>query len=225
MVTVIIHLLERIKATRNMKLTNQKLFKVVMIWTIITSVFAWLPLIRIIGRPEEYYWSVGGLRGEGYSGQFWIFIPVVLLVLSMMYSAYRASRKVFYPLLVMWHLLFTGVVAHGIVQSGMDGTIEGQGLHWELPLWLFIIPCVVFLIAATSWVILDYKAGGVVSVSKWTLNNTKKLVGSIVLLIVALTLFRLGTNYNWVTALAIIFTILFWILLTASFQSVNKSES
>jgi hypothetical protein len=38
-----------------------------------------------------------------------------------------------------------------------------------------------------------------------------------VLLAAALVLFRAGTNYNWVTAVAIVTTIAHWILLAESF--------
>lgn len=30
----------------------------VMFWTVLTTLFAWLPLVRIIGRPEGYNWSI-----------------------------------------------------------------------------------------------------------------------------------------------------------------------
>lgn len=198
---------------------NQKLYKLVMIWTIITTVFAWLPLIRIIGRPEGYHWGVLGLSGEGFNGPFWIFIPLVLFVLAMMFSAYRTPRKVFYPLLIVWHLLFTGVVTAGILQSGTEATIQGQGLHWEFPLWILVIPCVLFLAAAVLWVVRDVKAGSKMTYTVWSGTNTKKLVAAFILLIAAIILFRLGTNYNWVTAVAIITTVLYWIILVESLQS------
>lgn len=207
-----------------MTIQDQKLFNLVMIWTIITTVFAWLPLIRIIGRPEGYHWSILGFSGEGFEGPFWIFIPLVLLVLSLMFSAYRAPRKVFYPLLIIWHLLFTGVVTAGILQGGSAATIQGQGLHWEFPLWVLIIPCVLFLAAVTLWVVRDVKAGSKMTFIAWSGINTKKLVVALSLLILAIILFRLGTNYNWVTAVAILTTIFYWIVMVGSFQQPNLKK-
>lgn len=38
-----------------------RLFGPVMGWTAITTIFAWLPLVRILGRPEGYEWAVLGI--------------------------------------------------------------------------------------------------------------------------------------------------------------------
>ena len=59
----------------------------------------------------------------------------------------------------------------------------------------------------------------------WSTRNTFRLVASLTLLLVGLVFFRLGTNYNWVTAVAIIFTITHWITLAWSFESVHGKDS
>ncbi len=205
--------------------TKERIFNTLMIWTIISSVFAWLPLVRIVGRPNEYNWGILGLKGEGTDGPFWVFILSSVFVISMLYSAFRAPRKIFYPLLLIWHFMVAIVVVRGLTMLGTEATIQGQGLHWEFPLWIIGIPAVFFLLLALAWVMADLKSPMGFETQKWTISNTRKLVVSFILLCMALFLFRLGTNYNWVTAMAIVTTVVQWILMVESFQSKKVQKN
>lgn len=194
------------------------LFGPVMIWTVLTTLFAWLPLVRIIGRPEGYRWSIGGLSGTGTEGPYWVFILLTLYALTLLFTAYRGPRRLFYPMLIVWHVAVTAVVVTGVAVGGSEATIQGQGLHWILPLWVVAIPCAAFTMLAIAWTIVDSRTGGSAEPGAWTRTNSRALGLSLLLLVAALFLFRAGTNYNWVTAAAIIATVLHWILLTESFQ-------
>lgn len=202
---------------------GKQLFGPVMIWTVFTTIFAWLPLVRIIGRPEGYQWSIGVLSGTGTQGPYWIFILLTLYVLILLFSAYRGPRSLFYPMLMVWHVAVTAVVVTGVVVGGSGATIQGQGLHWMIPLWVVAILCAAFTVLALVWTILDSQAGGAAAPAPWTRTNTGRLVAALLLLVGALILFRAGTNYNWVTAAAILATVLHWILLVESFQPVRPA--
>ena len=77
------------KESNNSKVSKKHvyIFNIIIIWTIITSIFTWLPLVRIIGRPKEYYWGVMSFQGEGTDGPYWIFILATTFVIFMLYSA------------------------------------------------------------------------------------------------------------------------------------------
>ena len=199
--------------------TRNRLFGVVMFWTVVTTLFAWLPLARIIGRPEGYQWGILGLSGQGTDGPYWIFIGLTAYVVVLLYSAFRLTRTVFYPMLVAWHVLVTSVVAAGVLDGGTAATIQGQGLRWSFGLWMLLIPCAACLALVIVWIAADRRAGGGPLAEPWSRPNTMRLVASLALLVVALALFRAGTNYNWVTAAAIVTTIAHWILLVESFAS------
>lgn len=201
-----------------MRKRKDTLFGAVLFWTILTTVFAWLPLVRIIGHPAGYEWAILRLSGKGTEGPFWVFILLTAYALAMLYSAYRGPRAVFYPMLILWHLAVTGVVIVGTVIGGSGAVWQGQGLHFSIPLWLLVAPFVLFAGLAIAWTVIDYRSGDAPTPNAWTRANSRVLAASLLLLAVALILFRLGSNYNWVTAAAIVSTVIHWILLVESFQ-------
>lgn len=202
---------------------HSRLLGPLMFWTVLTTVFAWLPLVRIIGRPEGYTWGILGLSGAGTQGPYWVFILLTVYAVTLLFSASRGPRVLFYPMLIVWHLAVTGVVIAGVVAGGAGATLQGQGLRFHLPLWLLVLPCLAFTALAIVWVLRDRRSGGAPEPGPWVRGNTVRLVASLVLLATALALFRAGTNYNWVTAAAIIATILHWILLAESFQPAKTA--
>lgn len=201
------------------------IFNTVIIWTIITSLFAWLPLVRIIGRPKEYYWGVMDFNGEGTDGPYWIFILASVFVIFMLYSTFRSRKRIVaYISILIWQLVILFIVC-GILSENTKGEIQGQGLHWELPLWLVLIPNIVFLVLTLYWIYLEYTQKKYFIAKPWTLINSRLLGASVIFLLIAITLFRLGNNYNWVTSLAIIVTIFQWFFMVESFKPKGKLKN
>ncbi len=194
----------------------------VMFWTVLTTIFAWLPLVRIIGRPEGYSWSILGLSGNGLDGPFWIFVPLTAYAVTLLFTAERGPRALFHVMLVFWHLTVTSVVITALVQGDGGAMWQGQALHLQIPLWVLAVPCVLFTLLAAAWVAIDRRFPRK-KTGPWCRDNTFRLVVSLLLLCVAVVLFRAGTNYNWVTAVAVIITIFHWLVLAWSFESVNKT--
>lgn len=206
-------------------LNRERLFGFVMFWTIATTVFAWLPLARIIGRPDGYTWQILRVSGAGTEGPFWIFILLTAYAVTLLLAAFRGPRALFYPMLLLWHFAVTAVVLAGAIRGGPDAVLQGQGLHFSIPLWLLGAPFVLFTMAALVWVALDHRSGAMRATTGWARANTGKLAASLLLAIVALVLFRLGNNYNWVTALAIVVAVLQWIVMAQSFAPVKRGTS
>jgi len=198
----------------------RRLFGPVMFWTVLTGIFAWLPLVRIVGRPEGYTWGILSLSGSGTDGPFWIFIVSTAYVLAMLFSLQRGPRVPSYFMVVAWHGLLTAVVIAALVLGGSDASWQGQGLRFAIPMWILVVPFALFTTLAAGWAITDHRAhrsGAGRPSTPWSLANTRRLAISLVLLTLALALFRAGTNYDGVTAAAIITTIVHWILLVDSF--------
>ena len=196
---------------------SRRLLGPVMFWTVLTTVFAWLPLVRIIGRHEGYHWRILGLAGKGLQGPFWIFIPLTAFAILLLFTAERGPRKLFRPLLIIWQLTVLVVIVDALVHGGDDAKWQGQGLHWTITMWVAVAPTAIFTIMALVWVAVDGKKGDPKQPQPWSRTNTLRLAASLVLLVVAIVLFRTGTNYNWATAVAIVTTILHWLVLAWSF--------
>lgn len=139
--------------------------------------------------------------------------------MTLLFTAHRGPRSVFRPLLLLWHGGVTAVVLYGALSGGADATVQGQGLRWELPMWGVGVVCALFTGLAAAWVVLDHRAGGEPAPAPWGRENTRRLVASLALLGAALAFFAAGTNYDWVTAVAIVLTVVHWILLAVSFES------
>lgn len=206
------------------KAINRRLFDGVLFWTAVTSIFAWLPLVRIIGRPDGYTWGILGLSGAGREGPWWIFVLLTIYVVTMLFCTFRGPRTLLYSMLVLWHLTVAGVVIASVALGGSGAVFQGQGLHFAIPMWILMVPFVLFAVATFTWIVLDARAGGAPERVGWNRTNTGWLLGSLALLGVALTLFRAGTNYNWVTAAAIITTILHWGMLIRSFEPAGEKR-
>lgn len=197
------------------------LFNAILFWVITTSLFTWLSLVRIIGRPNEYYWGILGRSGEGMDGPYWIFIVGLVYVLLLFYSVFRIKTRAYsYALILLWSFFVIYVIVKTILASG-DSTIQGQGLHWEFRIWFLIIPALLFTLCTSVWIAKELKNGVHFTITPWQKGNTKKLLLSLVLLIAAIVLFSLGNNYNWITSLAIITTIFQWIVLVESLKPLK----
>ena len=143
-------------------------------------------------------------------------------MLILLFSASRGPRALFYPMLILWHLAVTAVVITATVRGGSGSGMAGPGPHWSIPMWLLAIPCGLFVVLAVALTFIDYRGTSSPRSSRldafefWPAG-----FASLLLLIVALILFRLGTNYNWVTGTAIVATIVHWIVLVESFQPLR----
>lgn len=203
---------------------NRRLLGPVMFWTVLTTLFAVLPLVRIIGRPEGYNWRILGLAGEGFQGPFWVFILLTVFAVLLLFTGERGPRDLFQPLLILWHLMVLGVVVASVLQGGNNAAWQGQGLHWNIPMWVVLVPGVIFTLLAGVWVIID-RQHPARRPAPWSRANTFRVAGSLVLLATAFGLFRAGTNYNWVTAVAIVTTILHWLVLAWSLAGTNRDSA
>lgn len=200
------------------------LFNMAIIWSLITTLFTWLPVVRIIGKPNEYYWGVFGMAGEGTNGPFWIFIIGSCYAVLLFYSAFRVeTRRYAYFLILIWNAFVLYLIMYGVLSS-IENTIQGQGLHWEFSIWFLLIPATLFTVISVVWIIKESQNGMHFKVTAWNFQNSIRLMVSLALLLLAIFLFRTGDNYNWITSAAIIVTIVQWVMLIESIKPKVKKK-
>ncbi|WP_146106927.1 hypothetical protein [Polaribacter porphyrae] len=177
-------------------------------------------MVRIIGKPDKYYWGILNVSGEGANGPYWIFVLGLTLAVSLLYSAFRVKARIYsYITILLWHLLVLYLVVMGFLQS-KDTTIQGQGLHWEFPIWILVLTALLSIVCIVAWIRLEIKNGIHFKINTWQKQNSKMLIISGFLLFLAIYLFSVGDNYNWITSSAIIVTIIQWIFLVESFKPI-----
>ena len=192
---------------------TRRLFGLAMAWTVVTSIFAWLPIVRALSRPDGYTWALFGLRGEGLSGPFWIFPLLATYAIVLFSHAWWARRGLFRTLLLAWHLGWTSLIVAGVVQGGVEAQWQGQGWGWSVSL---VVPAIVFTCFTAIvawWAILDGRRASAPPRPAWTAGNTGRLIVALALFPVAFTLFRYGSDYDWITAAAIGVAIVQWVTL------------
>ena len=89
-----------------------RLLRVLVTWTSITFLLAWLPFVRSAMDGGSYTWSIGwwGLSagGSGLSAQYWLPVVQVALGVAVLGLGCRGARRPFHWLLIAWHTaLFT----------------------------------------------------------------------------------------------------------------------
>ncbi|MCH7498338.1 MAG: hypothetical protein IH971_10890 [Candidatus Marinimicrobia bacterium] len=206
-----------------MKARSERLFEVVYSWTVFTTVFVWLPIVRIVGRPEGYEWGIFGLRGVGVEGPFGVWVVLAAYAFVMLCYGQRLPRKVYYTMLLGWHVTLTSFMVAGIISMGEAATLQGQALRFEVSLLLVALPVILFTVLAAVWVFLDYREPWPQQADGWAPTEPSRFGAAVVLLLVALVVFRMGNNYNWVTSVAVLMTIVQWILMVGSFKPARIS--
>lgn len=196
-----------------------RLFGVVMAWTVFTTVFVWLPIVRALARPEGYQWGLFGLRGQGLGGAFWVF-PVLAVYAALLFAhAWWARRGALRVMLLLWHFGWAGMLVATAVAFGSSARWQGQGWGFDFPVLPIALVYAAFALLAARWALLDWRTGEPRPRPRWRPANTRRLGVAAALLPVAFLLFRLGSDFNWVTALAIGVTIVQWVTLSEAFEA------
>ncbi|MBS4035357.1 MAG: hypothetical protein KGZ85_12880 [Ignavibacterium sp.] len=199
-----------------MKSNKLNLRAVVLTWTILTTTFFWTSTMRILFKPEISSWSIFGLGGKGFIGDFWLLPLIILFALFIFYLEGRGRLRILYHiLLIIWHLLITAGIVYGSFQSDANISFGTWGISFSF-IWL-VIPFVLFLLLAIALVILELSGKYKIPRFDWTKINWKPFLIALLLFPVALLFFRSGTGFNWLVKIAVASTIIQWILLTETF--------
>lgn len=200
---------------------NNLLRGVVLTWTILTTAFFWTSSMRILFKPEISSWRIFNWGGKGALGQFWIPPIIVLFALLIFYLEGRGKlRWLFHTFLIGWHFIITSAFIWGGFKQNSKITFRTWGISIDL-FWL-ISPLLIFLILSIILTIKETKGHYPIPVFKWNQINWKLLGIAGFLVLASVVFFRLGSGFNLLIKIAVILTILQWILLT---EGLGRPES
>ncbi|MBN1326506.1 MAG: hypothetical protein JW996_01010 [Candidatus Cloacimonetes bacterium] len=187
----------------------------VLTWTVFIATFFWTSTMRLLLKPEISSWRIFNFCGKGAVGEFWLLPLIALLVLFTLYLESRGRlRRLYHFLIISWHTLLTGLAIYGSFRTNSEVTFGAWGISLSL-IWL-IIPFAFFSVLTLLLVRQEIKGIVPVPIYEWSKINWSMLAGAVLILPLAYILFHLGTGFNLMVKLAIIITIIQWILLAES---------
>ena len=197
----------------------------VLAWTIFTTTFLWTPTMRLLYKPEISHWNLFGLSGTGRTGAFLVFPGLVILALTLFYLGGRSRfRPLFYGLLLAWHVGMTLALLITAFGIGLDTNFIGAAWGFKIRLWVLAIPFGLFAIGAIIWVWQEARGKLEVVTKCWhDVAWSRLLIVAIFVPLVALA-FRLGDGYGILVKVAIVITIIQWILLAEALGGSAKKR-
>jgi hypothetical protein len=191
---------------------TKRLREVVLMWTLLTTTFFWTSTMRILLKPEISSWKIFSVGGKGALGEYWLPPLIVIIALFGFYLEGRGRLRTFYHfLLIAWHLIITAVCVYGVFQTNAMISFGTWGITLSLN-WL-LAPFLTFLILSIILVIQENRHSDSIPVFGWDQINLKFMVLALILFPLALFLFQIGEGFDLKVKLAVIVTIIQWIIL------------
>lgn len=189
-----------------------RLLRVLLHWTALTTLVFWLPLVRGAFDGETYRWAGFGFGGAGTGGDYWFVAVGAVLAATTMALGWRGARPPFHALLVGWH----GYLAAGATWLAATRpetfTFSGDtlGVHVSLAV---AGPLLFggFALAAVAWTVRDVRRGGGREVPPWSRANTVRLAALAGLLPVQFALLRFD-RLGPTDPIGVLVTIAQWLL-------------
>jgi len=196
-----------------------RLLRVLLAWTSLTFLLAWLPLVRAAMDGESYTWSVGwwGLTtgGMGLSAQYWLLVVEVAMGVTILWLGCRGARVPFHWLLLAWHTALFSSFTYSSVTSPEEFRFQGDtaGIDFSLA-WVGPALAGGFLAASIFWVVRDLRNPSPRHVEPWSRANSIWLASLIALLPLQFVLLRFGVPNGKTDLIGVVITIFQWMLLT-----------
>lgn len=205
----------------------EKLLRVLLFWTSLTTLAFWLPLVRGAFDGDSYHWALGStISGSGMQGSYWVLVVGSSFALIVIFLGWRGARAPFRWLLLAWHV-FLGVGSLYLAATQPEPFVfRGDTLGISLPLtWLAPLLCGGFAFAAMYWVWRDFGNEERRIVTPWGRSNTLWLLALGLLLPLQFMFLRLGEPHSLMDQVGVIITIGQWMLVADALSSGSKNES
>lgn len=207
-----------------------RILKAILIWTMITMILVWLPLVRGVMDGESYQWgnSFWGMHvgGSGVGGQYWLLVLQAAFGLALLYLGWRGARQPFHWLLLLWHIPLGVQAFYDAFTSPGDYRFRGDTLGVDVSLaWVGPLFFGGFALLALFWVVRDLKKNREKVFIAWTRTNRILLVIVLSLLPIQFVLLRFGEQHGPRDQAGVILTMLQWLLITLALYPWSSRNS
>ncbi len=195
-----------------------RLLKAILIWTMITMVIVWLPLIRGVMDGDSYEWgnSFWGMQagGHGVHGQYWLLLLQAIIGIAVLYFGWRGARQPFHWLLLLWHLPLGAQAIYDAISSPEDYRFKGDTLGVDVSLaWVGPLFFGGFALLSVLWVIRDLRSERDRTTPEWQRANYVLLLIAVSLLPIQFLLLRFGEQHGPGDQAGVILTMCQWLLI------------
>lgn len=207
---------------------NNRLFNSLLIFSGITFMLVWLPLIRCLFDGKSYSWGQDyfgfSFRSSGVEPDYFILIPFLLFFIAFFYSFYWIkNRKVFYVLMILWWIHTFGNLLFMILRDG-DSTFHGDTLNVHISISMIVVPLSILALLLILGIILKDKKLKEVA-TQWNRRNTIKALIILGPLPLQAIMFATGEPHGLTDEISVIIAILQSFLIpTIFFPSKQKIE-
>ncbi len=191
-----------------------RLLIALLVWTSVTTLVFWLPLVRGAFDGAGYQWALGSVGGTGVRGDYWLPLLGSALAIVTIVLGWRGARQPFHWLLLAWHGLLT-VAAVTLAVTDPEGfELRGDTLGISIPLALlgpliFGLP----LLAAVFWVRRDLRRHREPGSLPWARTSTVLLAVLLGALPVQFLLLRFGPPGSAADKVGVVVTVAQWLCL------------
>ena len=204
-----------------------KLLRVLLFWTSLTTLVFWLPLIRGAFDGASYHWALAPtISGSGMQDSYWVLVAGSSFALIVVFLGWRGARSPFRWLLLAWHS-FLGIGSLYLAATQAESFVfrgDTLGISFSLA-WVAPLTCGGFAFAAMYWVWRNSNNEGRRFVRPWGRSNTLWLLALGLLLPLQFILFRLGEPNSPMDQIGVIVTIGQWMLVGDTLSSKSNDES
>lgn len=193
-----------------------RVLKALLIWTAITLIIVWLPMIRGLMDGESYQWaaSLWGFQvgGRGVRGDYWVLVVEGLFGLALLYLGWRGARLPFHWMLLLWLVPHAIDATYNSVTAPEDYRFQGDTLGVNVSLaWVGPVFFGGFALLGIWWVIRNWKKQP--ERPAWSRANKLLLIIVACLLPVQFLLLSSGQPHGTTDQIGVILTMLQWVLI------------
>lgn len=207
-----------------------RILKAILIWTMLTMLITWLPLVRGAMDGNSYQWgnSFWGMQlgGSGVGGDYWLLIVQAVLGLAVLYFGWRGARPPFHWLLLLWHVPLAVQAFYEAFTHPEDYRFQGDTLGVDVSLaWVGPLFFGGFALLALFWVVRDLKKNREKVSIEWTRTNRILFVIVLGLLPIQFVLLRFGEQHGPRDQAGVILTMLQLLLINLALFPWSNGET
>jgi hypothetical protein len=207
-----------------------RLLKAILIWTMITLLIVWLPLVRGFMDGDSYQWgsSFWGFQfgGRGLHGDYWVLLLQAAFGITLLYLGWRGAQPPFHWLLLLWHIPLGVQATYDAISSPEDYRFRGDTLGVDVSLaWVGPLFYGGFALLSVLWVIRDLRRGREKALPEWNHANRILLLLAISFLPIQFVLLRYGEPHGTTDQIGVILTMLQWLLINLGLFPWLKSRT